>query len=143
MKELIKAKEILLSGNYTCVLCKNEDIYTSTQRGVKPLVIWLKSENDFKGYVAADKVVGKATAFLYVLLGVKAVYAHVISKSAFLVLNQNNIRVEYTELVENIINRKKDGICPFEAAVLDICDPTTAYDIILNKMREMNISLDN
>lgn len=137
MNDLAKAKNILNSGNYTCVLSRDDSIYTSAERGVKPLVVWLESEENFKDFCAADKVVGKATAFLYVLLGVKSVYAHVISKSAMQVLTEHHIVTECGELVENIINRQGDGICPFEAAVLDVTEPVTAYKTIQRKMSEM------
>lgn len=141
MKDLIKAKEILRSEGCTCAMCREDDVYTTTGRGVKPLVAWLESEESFKDFCAADKVVGKATAFLYVLLGVKAVYACVISKSALQVLTEHHVAAEYDELVENIINRQGDGICPFEAAVLDVTQPSAAYETIRRKMSEMNITI--
>lgn len=139
MKDIEQAKEILNAGNYTCVLCKKGDIHTSRARGVKPIVQWYESEQDYHGYSAADKVVGKATAFLYALLGVKAIYAHVISKSALDVLKKHNIHIEYGSLVEHIMNRKGDGICPFESTVLTVDTPDEAYRAIHNKMKEMNI----
>ncbi len=141
MKDLKKAKELLLSNRYTCVLCSEDNVYTSTERGVKPLVVLLDSKKDFKNYVAADKVVGKATAFLYVLLGIKEVYADVISKVALKVFEEHGIKTEYKSLVENIFNRQKDGFCPFESAVLDVRDPEIAYNVIREKMKEMNISI--
>ena len=94
MNELKKAKEILKSGEYTCILCKGDELFTSQHRGVKPLTIWLESKEDFSGFYAADKVVGRATAYLYVLLGVAAVYADVISVSALDVLKKHNVLVE-------------------------------------------------
>ena len=74
-------------------------------------------------------------------LGVKAVYASVISKSALAVLQDGGIYAEYGSLVENIINRQGDGICPFEAAVLDVWDGETAYKEIRRKMNELGIFL--
>ncbi len=142
MTDLEKAKGILFTAEYTCVLCHGDIIYTSTHRGVKPLVQWLEQENDVQGFSAADKVVGKATAYLYVLLGVKTVYTHVISSCALEVLKENGIIVEYASLVENIINRKGDGICPFEEAVMEAQEPQEAYRIILHRMEEMGIALD-
>ncbi len=139
MNDLKKAKEILQTSEYTCVLCLDAQVLTTTLRGVKPLVAWYKSDQNFGGYSAADKVVGKATAFLYVLLNVKAVFAKVISKSALAVLSENNIRVEYDQLVDNIINRRGDGICPFEAAVLNIENPSAAFNAIIEKTQELNI----
>ena len=141
IKDIEKAKSILNTNGYTCVLCKNEMVFTSEQRGVKPLVIWLESGKDLCGFSAADKVIGRATAFLYVLLGIKSVYANVISKPALSVFESHNISAEYGTLAENIINRQGDGICPFELAVLDTTEPDTAYKKIRQKMAEMNISI--
>ncbi len=141
MMKLERVKEYLKSGNYTCVIAKNDCLYTSTERGVKPLVNWLESRVDFQGAYAADKVIGKATAFLYVLLGVKEVYAGVISQAALQVLQTYRIPTEYEQVVEYIINRRKDGMCPFEAAVLAIDEPEHAYVEIRRKMEKMNIGI--
>lgn len=138
MMELEKAKEHLLTGGYTCVLCKDQDVQVSRQRGVRPLVDWLESGQDFIGYYAADKVVGKATAFLYVLMGVKAVYAKVISQAALAVFKKYDIAVDYDQVVEYIINRKGDGMCPFEAATLETDDAEAAYAIISAKLKQMS-----
>lgn len=141
MKDLTKAKEVLRSDGYTCVMCRENKVYTSDKRGVKPLVFWLEAGEKLQGFSAADKVVGKATAFLYVLHKVTSVYAHVISKSAFKVLTEHGISVEFDELADNIVNRRGDGICPFEAAVEDVSEPELAYEVIRMKMREMNITV--
>lgn len=138
MKDLITAKELLHTEGYTCVLCKGESVLTSTQRGVRPLTVWLGSGRDFQGYCAADKVVGRATAFLYVLMGVKGVYARVISQLALQVLTEHGVAVEYVELTPNVINRRGDGICPFERAVLDVTDPAIAYEAITKKLSEFS-----
>ncbi len=138
---LMKAKELLESGGYTCVLTDGTAVYTSTLRGVRPLVQFLRSGTIPSGFSAADKVIGKATAYLYVLLGVREIYAQVISEPAVGVLQENGIHVQYGQMVSNIINRKGDGICPFEATVMDITDPENAYDAILHKMQEMNIPI--
>ena len=140
-RNLIYAKDKLLSEGFTCVLYSDDTCYTSTLRGVKPLVQWLRSGTDFSQCAAADKVIGRATAFLYQLLGISTVYAHVISKPALDVFRSCGISVEYGQLVDNIINRRGDGLCPFEAAVLDIQDPQQAYAAILQKMLELNIAL--
>ena len=139
MTDLENAKSTLSSGGYTCVHCLGDKIYTSQEGGVKPLVVFLESEERFEGYSAADKVVGRATAFLYVLLGVKNVYADVISRPALDVLESNGISASFGTAVDNIINRKGDGICPFEAAVLDLTSPDAAYKAVREKMAEMKI----
>ncbi len=139
MSDLEIAKARLTEGGYTCVLKKGEQEVFSTLRGVKPLVVWIENGENFAGFSAADKVVGRATAFLYLRLGVTAVYARVISKAAMQVFDERKIPVEYDTLVERIINRARDGLCPFEEAVLAVQDEALAYAAIRNKMQEMNI----
>lgn len=140
-QDLERAKAILASQNYTCVLCKGDSVYTTTLRGVRPLARWLDSSIDFTSFSAADKVVGKATAYLYQLLMVREVYAQIMSQSALEVLTSAGIRTEYDRLVPNIINRTGDGICPFEAAVLDVHTPEDARTAIWEKMQNMGITL--
>jgi len=134
-------REMLDTQGYTCVLRKDDQIYTATERGVKPLVRFLTQGPDLRGCQAADKVVGKATAYLYVLLGAREVYAHVVSRSAAQVLQDHGIAASWGTLAENIINRQGTGICPFEEAVLDIHTPEEALTAIRAKMEMMNITL--
>lgn len=134
-KYLEQAKNILISEEKTCVLYSEHKVYTSIHRGVRPLLEWLEQGILAEDFYAADKVVGKATAFLYVLLKVQSVYTQVISRSALQVLQEHQISVEYEILTENIINRKGDGICPFEKTVLSINDPEEAYTAIKLKWK--------
>ena len=137
MSDLENAKQILLEGGYTCVLCRGDTVYTATARGVKPLVDWLDSGLDLRGFSAADKVVGRATAFLYVLLGVRTVHALVMSTPAKEALEAGGIPAFCEQEVAGIINRRGDGPCPFEAAVLEITEPTAALEAIRAKRIQM------
>ena len=134
------ALALLNRGEYTCVLCKGTNHHTSTQRGVKPLLSWLDSGLDLKDYSAADRVVGRATAFLYCLLGVREVYARVMSRPALEVLSSHGIHAEAHTLTDGIINRKGTGPCPFEAAVMDIQNAREALAAIRSKLAQMEQS---
>ena len=136
-KDLINARELLASGKYTCVVCRENTIHTATERGVKPLMNWLEEGVDLQGFSAADRVVGRATAFLYVLLGVKEVYAQVMSRPAAAVLAAHGISAARDTLTDGIINRKGTGPCPFETAVLNIQDPGEALCAIRKKQQQM------
>lgn len=136
--DLIKAINTLNSGQYTCVLCRNNEIYTSTERGVRPLLDWLEGGIELKGFSAADKVVGKAAAFLYVLLGVKEVYAPVMSESAIDMLSENGVQPHCEKSVRHIINRAGTGFCPMEEAVMDIIDPKAALDSIKMRLQQLS-----
>ena len=133
MRNLEQARQILAEGGYTCVLCRGHEVHTATARGVRPLVDWLDSGLDFKDFSAADKVVGRATAFLYVLLGVRKVHALVMSTPAKNALEENGITALCDREVPGIINRRGDGPCPFEDAVLGISDPNEALNAIRRK----------
>lgn len=135
---LQKAKELLQTGKYTCVLCQGDKVFTSTERGVAPLVNWLSSGMDLGGFSAADKIVGRAAAFLYFLLGVDEVYASVMSEGAKTLLSELNISASYDSKTEHIINRAGTGGCPMEQAVKDITEPEAALEAIRKKMKELS-----
>lgn len=137
MNNLEKAKNILSGSEYTCVICNDTDVHTSTLRGVAPLIKWLDSGMKLTSYSAADKVIGNGAAFLYVLLNVSEVYAGVISKSAYKTLTQNNIPVQYDVMTEIIRNRSNTGQCPIEAAVSGITEPSEALSAIRNKLEDL------
>ena len=136
-QNLKKALDLLNSGDYTCVACKEEVVYTTTQRGVAPLLNWLDSKTDLKDFSAADRVVGRGAAFLYCLLGVKEVYALVMSRPAAEVLQSHGILADAGTFVEGIINRTGTGPCPFEAAVMDIQDTQEALNAIRITRRQL------
>ncbi len=135
-KDLERAKRRQADGGYTCVLCKDEREITSSERGVKPLLDLLLE--DCCGFSAADRVVGKGAAFIYVLLGVSAVYAEVLSAPAMDVLRSHGIDFSYDCLVPAIKNRTGDGLCPIESAVMTVNDPYEALDVIKRTLKSLS-----
>ena len=133
----MKAVEMLEEGNYTCVLCKDNLVYTSTERGVKPLLEWYNRGINMSGFCAADKVVGKAAAILYVLLGVDEVFAPVMSEGAKDTLVSNGIKVQCKLLVNEIVNRAGTGRCPMEETVDGITEAKEALAAIKCKMETL------
>lgn len=136
--DLAKAKKILLTTGATCVLCRGGSRIESDMRGVMPLMELLDLGMDFSGYSAADKVIGKATAFLYCLLEVKAVYTPVISEAALEVLREHGIEAVYDQCVPAILNRRNDGFCPMETATKNISDPEQAPAAVRRTLEKLN-----
>ena len=97
----------------------------------------LSEEVDLKGFSAADKIVGKAAALLFVLAGVRAVYGEVMSEAGLQVLQKHQVPCSYSTLAPYIINRKGDGICPMEETVQTISDPKAAFHALLEKRRQL------
>ena len=112
---------------------KGDKVFTSSDRGVKPLLYLLENEKGFlDGASVADKVIGKAAALLMVLGGIKEVHTGVISEPAAEVFEKHNITFFFDMKVERIINRKGDGLCPMETLCIDVEEPAEAFEKIKN-----------
>ncbi len=131
------AVKLLLDNAYTLVLYDGKEQITSQERGVKPLLQLYEKRKDLSEFSAADKVIGKAAAFMYVLLGIKEIYTDVVSRPATEVFKKYGIDITYNTLCDYIINRTKTDMCPMEKTVLDMTNPQEAYKAILEKLKEL------
>ena len=138
IRDLEKAKARLAADECTCVLCCGEQVYVSRERGVKPLLEQLEAGAFPRGFSAVDRVVGRAAAFLYVLLGAREIYAEIMSEPARQVLAAHGIVYSYASLVPAIRNRTGDGFCPMESAVREIDDPEKALAAIRQKLAALS-----
>ncbi len=137
-----KLKDMILSGQYTCVAMNpktNEIIYTSNENvGVKPIITPMRENRSFfKDLYIADTTIGKAAAALFALSGIKYAYAKVMSKSAIEIFKRYNILYEYDIIVDYIENRTKTGMCPLEECLKNENDISKAWDKIENKIAEL------
>ena len=130
-------KKLLAEEGYTCVLSNGEELITSREKGVKPLVQLIDGGRDFKGFFAADRTVGKAAALLYAYMGVTEVYAFVASEKGADICRSYGIKLSFERLTENIINRTGDDICPMEKTVAEIDDPKEAVAAIKGTMKRL------
>ena len=137
---LARAKELLATGRYTCALVCGTDEATSSARGVKPLLELYETGRDYSAYSAADKVIGNGAAFLYILLGIKEIYAPIISADAKATLDRGSVNIQYDTLVPAIFNHDKTGFCPIETAVKGITKPQAALEAIKTQLQKMGIT---
>lgn len=135
--DLVRAMARLEAGDYTVVLCRDGVEYTDTRRGVEPLLALLDSGVAVTGFSAADRVVGKAAAFLYLRLGVTAVHGGVMSQPAHDLLTAHGVCVSADTVVPAIRNRAGDGFCPMEAAVWELTDPIKAEAAVRTTLRSL------
>ncbi len=134
-RDLENCKALLEQEGLTCVIKQGESYYQFTERGIRPFMSLLENETDLTGTSCADKVVGKAAALLMQKAGVATLYAGIISEPATKVLTDAGIEYEYGTLVPRIQNRKGDGLCPMESAVMDISDADEAYAVLREKLK--------
>ncbi|MBP5308209.1 MAG: DUF1893 domain-containing protein [Clostridia bacterium] len=136
MSDVTRARE-LLSGKVTCALVKGEKAYVSEKSGVAPMLSFIAEGIDLSGFSAADKIVGKASAMLFVKAGVRAVYAEVLSVAGREFLENAGVEVSFGALTERIINRAGTGQCPMEKCVEYISDAEEGYTALKNKIISM------
>ena len=128
-----------LAGHSIC-LCKDKKLIFSDKKGISPMVGFLEDGVNLNGYSAADLIVGKAAALLFVKAGVKNVFAKVLSAGGKRVFEKYGIYFEFETLTENIINRSGTDICPMEKTVLNVEDPNKAFILLSEKLKLLKAS---
>ena len=126
---IYELKNILLKENHTIVIYKSDaSVVVSDDRGVAPLMKLLnENKEQLCDSMIADKVIGKAAALLMVYGKVKEVFTPTISVPAIEVFKNHNVKITYDKVVERIINRKGDGLCPMETLCLNVDNPEEAF----------------
>ncbi len=129
MTDLDIAKTELYEENLTLVIVKNNEVLfaTKSHRISGFLEAIEKLGSKLEGASFADRVAGKAIALLCMYVKIKEVYAAILSRKAHAVFKQNKINVQWRELVENVLDANKAGMCPFEKAAAGMSDPEKAY----------------
>lgn len=115
------------------VVYKDGETAAFDGRGLVPLVNYL-DKSDFKGAYVFDKVVGRAAAYLYVYGNADYVYADTISKPAKEILKEHKIKFDSAKTVDEIQNKSKTGLCPFEELTKNAENPAQAYGMIYKKL---------
>lgn len=134
------AVNLIREGRADVMLIRQGVIFRSEAgRGITPL-LKLYDEGELKGCIVVDKIVGKAAAMLLAVGGVSACHALTVSESALAFLKQKGIPIAYECCVPHIINRKGDGLCPMEQAVLELTDEKKAPELLHRRLQELQQS---
>lgn len=99
---------------------------------------FIAADRDLRGYCAADLIVGKAAAMLFVKAGIAEVYGETMSEAGAEYLKSHGIPYSFGTFTDRIVNRKGDGICPMEQTVADISDPEEGYQALKQKILELS-----
>ena len=138
--DLDLARALLIANKEaTLVAVRGDEIYTCTERGVKPLLKWVLDHKSLRGFSVADKVVGKAPALLYAILGPEAVFSPVMSWTGRAVLLASGIATSYDLLVPHISNRSRTGQCPMEDTVANVWEPYEAVSALEERACQMGL----
>lgn len=135
---LTQLQTMLSEHNYTLVAKIGERLYTSSQRGVAPILNPMKEDiHFFKDADIVDKVIGKAAAMLLIKAQIHHLHTHIISQHAIAILDMYHMSYSYDECVDYIVNRQGDGMCPMEETVLSMTDLDDAFEALCQKQDEL------
>lgn len=134
-KDLKKAIELL--GEHRAAFVSGEKTLVSDARGVRFLMSLIKNGTSVSDYVAADRVVGKASAFLYAYLDVKTLHAFLTTHEAIAYLEKSGVTFTYDKAVDVILSNDGVNPCPMEQAVRSAQTAEQAIAAIKNKIAEM------
>lgn len=135
MTELELARTAL--KGHTLALSKCGQILFCDARGVLPMVEYIQSGVNLKGYSVADAVVGKAAAMLFIKAGIAEVYAEVISADGKKILEEHGVPYSFGTATDKIINRIGTDICPMEKALTGVSDVEKGYEIIIETLKKL------
>lgn len=114
--EKLRAFENFLKSSYELkILSGKKVVFVSKKGGVQGLMDFIeKYGRKSKGLVIFDKIVGRGAALLAVYLKTEEVYGKIGSEPAIKALKRFSIAFHFEEVVPNVLNKDKTGMCPIE-----------------------------
>lgn len=111
--------------------------------GIKPLFEIAAEKDPKTGDVLADKVIGRAAAFLCLKIGFRAVFAFSMSEGAISLLDSAGVEWSCVEKTDRILNRRGDDLCPMEKVASECENEEEAYMAIRGKLVEFGLIEEN
>ena len=135
--DLIAEMKTLLKDGDAVVVARDGVIRNRERgRGIGPL-LKLHDDEALGDALVVDRVIGRATAAICVLGGVRRVHAPLMSKGAEAFLKEHGVVCSCDESTDQILNRDKSDICPMEKTVADLTSPAEMVTALRAKLREL------
>jgi hypothetical protein len=139
MQDLEIAKKQLYDKQLTLAIAKNGQVLFQTDShrisGFIHAIDTLGTQ--LNGASIADRVAGKALALLCIYAGIREVYAEVLSRKAKALFEENDVACQWEQLVDNVLDLNKTGMCPFEKFAAEISDPKDSYSAFKGLLEKM------
>lgn len=134
---LEKAKSIIKNTDAVFAYVSENEEIISDAKGIGFVASLCNDKKDLSQGAAADKIVGKAAAMLFVFLGIKCVHAQTLSEGAIRVFEEYGVEYSYDVITTAIVNRKGDGLCPMEMAAKFAQTPEETLAAVNKKLEEL------
>lgn len=126
-----------LNADSLSLIVRNHGVETTYSRHGVIDLYELQNTDVLQGAAVADKIIGKGAAALLVNGGARFVTTNKITEPALKMLTEAGVEVSYKEIIEKIINKAGDDICPLEKRLADVTDPDAALPIIEEFMKDI------
>jgi hypothetical protein len=122
-------------SKYSLALFQGDDlIYSSDEKGLRPLFDCTQKYKGKSGLILYDKVIGLAAAKLVVYSEIiREVMTMVASMPAKKFLEQHGIIIRASNIVANIMTKDRNAVCPGEVIALN----TEETDDFMRKIKAM------
>jgi hypothetical protein len=131
-------KRLEESGMSLMVYKEGALVFQSAGKGISPhLEAWERLGAGLRGTIMADKIVGRAAAFMVVHSGAAEIHAAVLSRPGIEVLERYRVSYVAGGVVDNVLTVDGKIFCPFESMVQGIDDADVAFEAIVRKMHEL------
>jgi hypothetical protein len=132
MRDVELARCLLGKEELSLVITKQgRIIYSSQEKGVRPLFQAILTMRDSLDNAAvADRVVGSPVAMLCLYAGISSVYAVVASEAAVMMLRKEGVDTTAMEVIPNILNSDRTGLCPFEKLAQSVTSPSQLFSAL-------------
>jgi hypothetical protein len=127
-----RAKVALTHGGKTFVVIDgNKMTHYSDERGLTPFLTLLDNNASLmRGTVIGDRIAGRASAFLAIYAGAKAIYALTITDEAIDLLNGSPVLAAWGQTIPYLVERDLTSRSKLEILLKDVQNPAEAVKII-------------
>lgn len=133
-----EAVSLVRDGTCDCAVVNGGLCRMGAGRGLYPLVqLYDADPAFFRGASLADKIVGRAAAFIAILGGVAFVHGEVMGEGAARLLAEHGVGHACGVMAGEIANHAGNGPCPLENAVRGIDDVDAAVAAIRHRLAEL------
>ncbi|NIP66587.1 DUF1893 domain-containing protein [Candidatus Bathyarchaeota archaeon] len=138
MQDLDRARLRLKEKELSLVIFKSgELLFETDSHGIKGFLEATQLlGSGLAGSSVADRIVGRAVAFLCAYFKVSSVFAVIMSEKAADVLVGYDIPCRFERCVPDILNQAKEDVCPFEKLAAGFATPEEAYRELRSLLQE-------
>lgn len=132
LEDIGLARKVMLSENYSYVIIKDGKILKfNRETGIKPVLSIIdEMGDDLEGTVVGERIIGKASAFLWRYSKIRGVYSPQATKTAIAILIIGGIPCQADEMIPFIAENNYDNSYFYEEMLQNIESPEEAYKIL-------------